>query len=99
MELHYCRQWFRYNKTPTDMLTEAEARRRYETRKLFTALLGSATHPNCFLEFSANRSVAVAFLDEQLRTYLDYSFQEERPDGFFVSMARRLEFADADDVP
>ena len=74
------------------MLTDAQARKRYDTSKPFTVLLGSATHPHCFLEFSGKRSVSVDFLDQQLRMYLSYSFQEKRPNEFFVSMASTHEY-------
>src|SRR6476646_5623110 len=92
MDIHYCKQWFRYNKYPTDMLTEEQARKRYDKSKLFTALLGSATHPFCFLEFSAYRSVCVEFLDEHLRTYLVHSFQEKKPSTFFLSTGTRRSY-------
>ena len=74
------------------MLTEPQAKRSYEKNKLFTALLGDAARPYCFLEFSAYRSVCVEFLDDLLRMYLHYSFQEKRPGEFFVSRATRREF-------
>ena len=83
MEIHYCKQWSRYRKRPHEPFTDAQAKRAYDNSKLFTALLGSAAHPYCFLEFSARRSVVVEFLDESLTTYQWYSFQEKRRNKFF----------------
>jgi hypothetical protein len=84
----YCVQWFRANKCPADLLTECEASKRHANGELYTAVIGDLTRPNCFLEFSAFRSVGVEFLDSALRIYRDYSFQEKKPNRLFLSMAR-----------
>lgn len=99
METHYCTQWSRYDKRPWDTITEAEARQAHQQGKLYTALLGSATTPHCFLEFTEFRAVGVEFLDLALRTYFDYSFQEKRPGELFISMSRRPEFPNRVDRP
>jgi hypothetical protein len=99
MQISYCRQWFRHNKCPTDMLTEAQARKAHRRGRLYTVLVGDPSRPYCFLEFTAFRSVGVEFLDGALRTYFDYSFQEKRPNELFMSMSRRLNFPNAIDPP
>lgn len=99
IDVHYCVQWFRANKCPTELLTEAQARKRHEDGKLYTALIGEATRPWCFLEFTAFRSVCVEFLDSFLRSYRDYSFQEKRPNEFFLSAATFRKFDDGGDYP
>jgi hypothetical protein len=75
------------------MLTESQARKRHEKSKLYTALVGDPVRPRCFLEFSAFRSVCVEFLDAWLRSVRAYSFQEKRPNEFFLSSATLRQFA------
>ncbi len=97
--IYYCVQWFRVRKCPTDVLTEVEATTKHASGQLYTALLGDLNHPSCFLEFTAFRSVGVEFLDQALRTYLDYSFQEKKPNQLFLSMVRVPEFPNDVDDP
>jgi hypothetical protein len=99
MQISYCVQWFRHDKCPTEILSEAEAQKAHSQGKLYTALLGDPLRPDCFLEFSAFRSVCVEFLDPALRTYFHYSFQEMRPNELFISMSRRPEFPNEIDPP
>jgi len=94
----YCEQWSRHYKERHTLLTEQEAQERHREGKLYTAVLGDAQSPWCFLEFSAFRSVAVEFLDSSLRTYLGYSFQEMAANRFFVSKIRQLKFLNDADV-
>lgn len=75
------------------MLTESQARKRHEKSKLYTALVGDPVRPRCFLEFSAFRTVCVEFLDASLRSIRKYSFQEKRPNEFFLSSATLRQFA------
>ena len=95
----YCTQWSRYRKRPHQVISETEARRRHREGILYTALLGDKDRPYCFLEFSAFRSVCVEFLDAALRTYMHYSFQEERPGELFISTSNRPEFPNDVDEP
>jgi hypothetical protein len=99
MQISYCRQWFRYKKCPTDIFSEAEAQKAHNEGKLYTVLVGNPLRPRCFLEVSAFRSICVEFLDDALRTYFHYSFQEMRPDELFISMSRRPEFPNKLDPP
>lgn len=95
----FCNQWSRHNRRPHKVITEAEARKRHEQGKLYTAVLENESRPYCFLEFTAFRSVGVEFLDAAGRTYFDYSFQERLPNQFFISMSRRPEFPNDVDEP
>lgn len=97
--IYYCVQWFRAQKRPTEALTEPQARKKHDRGELYTALVGDLKHPSCFLEFSAYRSVAVEFLDQALRRYLDYSFQEKAPNQLFLSSVRIPEFSNDVDYP
>lgn len=99
MDHFYCEQWSRGYKEPRRILSADQARECHDRGKLYTVLLGDLNRPSCFLEFSAYRSVAVEFLDQNLRIYRDYSFQEESPNLLFLSMLRIPEFPnDVDDA-
>jgi hypothetical protein len=76
-----------------------QARKHYEKSKLYTALVGDPVRPRCFLEFSAFRSVCAEFLDDTLRSVRDYSFQEKRPNEFFISVATLRQFAEGATEP
>ncbi len=99
MEINYCTQWSRGRKRFHQPMTEAQARETHQKGKLYTAVLGDPQRPDCFLEFSAYRSVAVEFLDALQRTYLNYSFQEleARPNELFLSMACIRELSEHSD--
>jgi hypothetical protein len=92
MVLTYCEQWSSHNREAHKPLSEERAATRHRLGKLYTALLGDPARPRCFLEFSEFRSVCVEFMDEALRTYLTYSFSEERPNELFVEMAVKRRF-------
>ena len=49
--------------------------------------------PTCFVEFS-NDYVGVSFLDENLREYLTYQFQELESNLLFLTMAVHRSFSD-----
>jgi hypothetical protein len=97
--ISYCTQWSRHGKHPYHVISEVEARRRHKSGELYTAVLADGIRPRCFLEFSGAPSVCVEFLDEALRTYFHYSFQEKRPKELFISMSRRPEFPNDFDEP
>ncbi len=99
MQISYCRQWFRHGKCPTDMLTDTQAQTAHRDGTLYTVLVGDPLRPHCFVEITAFRSIGVEFLDASLRTYLDYSFQEKRPNELFLSMCRKPEFPNDTDPP
>jgi hypothetical protein len=80
------------------MWDEAKGRAAHEKRQLYTALVGSSTTPECFVE-STGHSIGVGFLDELLREHLSYEFQEKHPGRLFLSMATERKFdGDTDKV-
>jgi hypothetical protein len=99
MQINYCTQWSRHKNRPIDSITEEQARAAHEKGKLYTVLVGDRLGPDCFLEITAFRSICVEFLDAALRTYLTYSFQEERPNELFIAMSRRPQFPNDADQP
>lgn len=95
MQITYCEQWSRNYLHPHNPLTEQQARERHQRNELYTALLGEPMRPNCFLEFSAYRSVCVEFLDQSLRTYRLYSFSEEDETKLFLEQVVIRQFVHA----
>lgn len=91
MVLHYCRAWFRAKHVVSEPLTEAEARAAYDARELHTALIGDKDRPTAFLECDGNY-IGVEFLDEHLREYVSYTFQERRPGMLFLCRVVFREF-------
>ena len=92
----YCSGWFRAKKRCTQVWELEKAKASHEGGQLYTAVLGS--RPSCFVELSLARGyVGVGFLDDQLREYLSYQFQEKSPGRLFLTMATHREFADASD--
>lgn len=87
----YCKSWFRAKKRPTEIWSAEKAKAAHSSRQLYTALIGSAEKPTCFLEVN-DKFVGVGFLDEKLREYLYYSFKEVDSSRLFLSMATYREF-------
>jgi len=85
-KIFYCRQWFRHDKIPTEPLDEDLARIAHNSRTLYTILIGSYERPRCFVECNMDY-IGVEFLDQRLREYTSYQFQELRPGMLFLSMA------------
>ena len=58
-----------------EVISEEEARRHHEKGELYCALLGDPEQPYAVVELRLEVPfVGVRFLDEERRTYLDYSF-------------------------
>ncbi len=91
MSVTYCERWFRYKKKPTVLMDEDKARKAHEKRQLYTVILGDLRSPECFIEIN-NDYVGVGFLDNQLREYLSYSFDETSPGRMFLTMATHRVF-------
>jgi hypothetical protein len=73
----YCNGWFRHQKRAVTILDETTARQAHERRRPYTVVLGDLRAPNCFIEID-NDYVGVGFLDDLLREYLSYTFDESR---------------------
>lgn len=95
----YCVQWFRGQNCPSQMLTEDEARARHFANELYTALVGDALSPSCFVEVTAFRAIFVEFLDIKLRRYRDYEFQEVEPGRLLVTGCADPTFPNDKDPP
>lgn len=91
--VYYCKSWFRMKKVAIGPMDEALALSRHLSGESYTALIGSASAPSCFVEFSIdNGMVGVGFLDEKCREYLTYQFQAVDADNLFLTMAIYREF-------
>lgn len=95
---HYAEKWSRGYKEVRGPLTEEQARARHRSGKWYTVLLGSTECPSCFIEVvGENGYVGVNFLDEHLRNYLIYDFQQIGPGRLFNSIGTFRTFVDNSD--
>src|SRR4051794_6751063 len=83
MKITYCDGWFRARHRPGEIWDEARARKAYEERKLYAALIGDPQRPDCFVESNMDY-IGVEFLDSNLRTHLGYTFVEKEPRKLFM---------------
>ena len=91
--VYYCKSWFRMKKFAIEPMDEALALSRHLSGESYTALIGSASAPSCFVEFSIGKGmVGVGFLDKKCREYLTYQFQVIDADNLFLTMATHREF-------
>ncbi|MEZ6066515.1 MAG: hypothetical protein R3B90_12580 [Planctomycetaceae bacterium] len=98
MTYTYCKQWFRAKKCPIDIWDDGVAQFAHENRKAYSVLSGSIEHPAAFIEIHGD-FVGVGFLDDRLREYLSYQFQEVESGRLFLTMATHREFqGDSDNV-
>jgi hypothetical protein len=94
----YCKSWFRAEKCPTEVWTEAQARAAHADRSGYTVLVDDVEAPFAFIDL-ARDFVGVGFLDGHLRTYLEYVFDEVESGRLFLAMAVYREYAgDTDKV-
>lgn len=93
MDTFYCRSWFRAKKQPIGVMDSEKARELHNARKQYTVLIDSIDKPSNFVEINDD-FVGVSFLDEELREYLTYQFQEIDKNKLFLSMATHREFND-----
>ena len=95
--IYYCNKWFRAKKYPIEIWTEEQAREAHINKKFYTALVDSEDFPYCFLEIT-EKAVGVSFLDDYLREFLMYDFQEFEPGKMFMTMAVYNEFVEDTDT-
>jgi hypothetical protein len=96
--VHYCKSWFRAKKRTTELWPAGKAEAAHLQRQPYTALVGSAERPYCFVHVAA-KVVGVGFLDSLLRESLTYAFKEVEAGKLFMTMAVHREFeADTDSV-
>lgn len=97
-EIHYCRSWFRVKKIAIETYGETVAQAKHNAGVSYTALIGSATNPTCFVELILDKGmIGVGFLDEHLREYMTYQFQRVEDGRLFLSMVTHREFVEEDD--
>lgn len=96
--IYYCKSWFRAKKKPTELWPAEKAEAAHRSKQPYTALVGSAEAPYCFLDL-ADKVVGVGFLDDRLRESLTYAFKEIEAGKLFLTMAVHREFeGDTDKV-
>jgi hypothetical protein len=89
--IYYCKSWFRAKKKPTELWSTEKAEAAHLRRRPYTALVGSAERPFCFVDVAGN-VVGVGFLDIFLRESLTYVFKEVEAGKLFLGMAVHREF-------
>jgi hypothetical protein len=89
--IFYSRSWFRAKKKPTELWPAEKAEAAHLNKQPYTALIGSAAEPFCFLDI-ADKIIGVGFLDNRLRESLTYAFKEVEDGKLFLSMAVHREF-------
>lgn len=85
------KSWFRAKKRLTETWDEPKARIAHEQRLPYVAVVGSAGSIKCFIEAN-NDYIGVGFLDNAMREFLSYQFQEIEPGRLFLTMATHREF-------
>lgn len=96
----YCGSWFRMKKVALEFLSNGEAKARHKGSEPYVVLVGSESHPSCFVEMVLNKNmVGVGFLDDLLREYLTYQFQRVDASRLFLTMATYRKFDGVQDKP
>lgn len=93
----YCRSWFRGKKKPTELWSAEKAEAAHLSKLPYTALIGSAAEPYCFLDIT-DKVVGVGFLDHRLRESLTYAFKVVEDGKLFLTMAVHREFGGESDM-
>lgn len=95
MSFSYAEKWSRSYKEAVRPLTEAQARKRHNTKGAFyTVLVGDPNRPSAFIEFVSFDSVQVEFLDHLLRSTGAYQFVVQPEGQLFMVMAAFNRFDD-----
>ena len=91
MNLTYCDRWNQVLSEPLRPFDENEARRRHDAGELYTAISWVDGRPDAYVEIRFETAyVGCAFLDEQLRTVMTYSFDRLSIDRMFLVETRML---------
>jgi len=94
----YCERWFRHRKEAVGLLTPESARRLHDAGQPYTVLLGDPQRPRRFIEVGGG-FYGVSFLDDDLREYLVYTFDELEKDRLFLKEAIHRNFEKDSDEP
>ncbi len=98
MRLRFGKSWFRARKRFTEEWESAKALEAHMNRQAYVAKVeGDGEGLCCFVEFN-NDYVGIGFLDEELREFLSYQFQELEQDRLFLTMATHREFEGTSDT-
>jgi hypothetical protein len=89
--LIFGKSWFRAKKRLTETWDESKAMTAHEQRQPYAAVIGNEGRCQCFIEAN-NDYIGVGFLDNSMREFLSYQFQEIEPGRLFLTMATHREF-------
>ena len=85
------KSWFRAKKRLTETWDEPKARIAHGQRQPYAAVIEDDGSIRCFIEAN-NNYIGVGFLDNVMREFLSYQFQEVEPERLFLTMATHREF-------
>lgn len=75
-ELSYYERWHRHAREPIGPLDVEAARALDAKQEPYVVVVNESGKPSCFIEVTAGDFYGVSFLDEGLREYLAYTFEE-----------------------
>ena len=99
-KIYFCKSWAYSYKEAIGILTPKQAMALHNKGKEYTVLVDSDTHPSCVLTIlhyqDRPKFIEVGFLDEWLRKYLVYSFEEIESNKLFLVQINYREYPDED---
>jgi hypothetical protein len=96
-EITYGERWGANFKKLVHPTSPEKAKRAHDSRKLYAAAIGPPQSPWCVVTMNLELNyVGVTFLDQHVRSYLNYDF-EERDDRLFLMTATERFYEGASD--
>ncbi|MBA4032907.1 MAG: lytic transglycosylase [Planctomyces sp.] len=87
----YGSRWFRAKNRMTEVWDEEKAKLAHLEKRPYAVLIEGGTVFRCFLEIGSDY-VGIGFLDEHMREFLSYQFQEIEAGRLFLTMATHREY-------
>lgn len=85
LQVTYCELWSNKLRSPTDVLTEAEARDRDARGEQYCVVLGDPGAPQAILDIAwVNSALRVSFVDEEGRSHTEYLFRKMENGKLFM---------------
>ena len=91
MTIVYCKEWGVYFKKPHEIITEEEARIRYDNNEPYVAVLYINNAIKYVIEID-HVSETVRFYDDELNNYMIYGFIKKNSEKMFLNMVYHYKF-------
>lgn len=86
MQVTYCELWSDQLRSPTDEMSEEQARTRDAKGEPYCVVLGDPAAPQAVLEVAwKNSYIGVSFIDEEGRTHTSYDFRKQDDGRLFMT--------------